>query len=58
MAAKTKRKRKVRDISRLITDLTVRKMNKDQIREHYKQGRYAGASDAHVKGYVEMHWGK
>jgi len=41
-------------LSRLITDLTVRKMNKDQIRQNYKQGRYAGASDAHVKGYVEM----
>jgi len=41
-------------LSRLISDITVRKMNKDQIRQHYKQGRYAGANDAHVKGYVEM----
>jgi len=41
-------------LTQLIIDLTVRKMNKDQIRNHYKQGRYAGASDAHVKGYVEM----
>lgn len=41
-------------LTQLIIDLTVRKMNKDQIRNHYQQGRYAGASDAHVKGYVEM----
>lgn len=41
-------------LSRLIGDITVRKMTKDQIREHYKQGRYAGASAEHVKAYVEM----
>jgi len=45
-------------LTTLISDITVRKMNKHQIRNHYKQGRYAGASDAHVRGYVEMHWGK
>ena len=45
-------------LSRLRTDITVRKMNRNQIHNHCKQGRYAGASDEHVKGYVEMHWGK
>lgn len=44
-------------LTTLITDLTVRKMNKDQIRQHYKQGRYAGASDAHISGYVKEHFG-
>mgnify|MGYP000290609497 CR=1 FL=1 len=33
------------------------KMNKDQIRNHYKQGRYAGASDAHISGYVKERFG-
>ena len=45
-------------LTAILIDLKVKNMNKDQIRNHYKQGRYAGASDAHVKGYVEMHWGK
>jgi hypothetical protein len=43
-------------LSRLIGDITVRKMTKAQILEHYKQGRYAGASDAHVSGYVKEHF--
>jgi hypothetical protein len=41
-------------LTTLISDITVRKMTKDQKRNNYQQGRYAGASDAHVKGYVEM----
>jgi len=41
-------------LTALLIDLKVKNMNKAQIRNHYKQGRYAGASDAHVKGYVEM----
>jgi len=45
-------------LTALLIDLKVKNMTKDQIRNHYKQSRYAGASDEHVKGYVEMHWGK
>ena len=38
----------------LIIDLTERNMSTDQIRKQWKSGRYAGAADKHVRGYVEM----
>lgn len=41
----------------LIIDLTERNMSKDQIRKQWKAGRYAGAADRHVRGYVEMLYG-
>lgn len=47
-----------RPLERLIIDLSIRNKPLPDIRQNYRDGKYAPASDKDIVGYIEMARGK